>query len=250
MAHPPTSFDYLKLFVENVSLWEIAALLIVLSVLFRPDLLKRVNRLKFGDFEVELEQLRQEVSEQKQEIRGLETALEQERQVFAEILQGFDPNAPVSALAETRERLKAYAKGLENLEQITDGLLLSSGPEQLYAAAVMFKERRPTQFVPQLLDCLASLAADKNLCGVRLNTVWTLTSALHFTLIASVRDGIRPAVNTADLKRVLLVLEQLEQHPRIQDDRPDNPDRGIRGPIKHARNWAQKGLEGQNSPDK
>ena len=238
----PSYFDYIKLFVENVKLWELIVLAVMIWLSTKPKILERITRVKIGDLELELEQLKKDVTDQKNEIRTLEKELENEREIFKEILEGFDPHVPVNELTRTRERLRAYAKTLTDLDEITEHLDPSKGPEELYAAAVMFRERRPTKFVPQLLDCLDSLANSENLLGIRLHTVWTLASALHFTVIASVRDGVEPKIPKKELERAQQVLGRLERNPRVQKDRPDDPKRGVRGPIRYTLDWIKRGL--------
>ena len=234
--------EVLKLVLENVHLWELTLLLVVIWMGRHPEYLKMIQSIKVGDLEIKIKQLEQEVSSRKEEIRELEEELESDRRLFGDLLEGFDANLPPSQLAKTRELLKANARTLTDLGELAEFLDPGASPEQLYAAAVTIRERRPTELFDKVIACLDRLAGDKNLGGIRLNTVWTLTSAVHLMLVASIRDGATPSVPTSSLRVAKSTLAKLEQNPRIQGDRPDKPERGVRGPIKHACTWIEKAL--------
>lgn len=223
----------IKILVENI--WQFAGLIIIIWIIFNPEILNKISKIKFGDLELELRELKNDVA-------SLENELERERSVFMDLLEGFDPKAPVKDLAKTREVLKAHARTMDNPEELKGFLTKDASAEQLFAAAVAMRERRPVGLFSELLDCLDRLAESKNLDGIRLNTVWTLTSALHRMLISSVRDGVKPTVPEAELKRAQEVLDKLYINPRVQHDRSDNPDKGVRGPIRFAKAWIDKGL--------
>lgn len=226
-------YQYVELIVQN--LWQLIAVGIVAWVWRHPEILQRVESLKVGEIEVKLQEL-------ESEIETLESEIEQERQVFRDIIQGFDPSAPSEELDRTRELLKAHARTLSDIDTIAPYLREDASPEELYAAAVAFRERRPTQLVGTLLDCMERLSNRSDLGDVRLQTVWTLVSALHRTLISAIRDRAEPIIPKDELMRADEILQRLETNPRIQADRPDNPQKGVRGPIKHARSWIKKGL--------
>jgi hypothetical protein len=116
--------------------------------------------------------------------------------------------------------------------------------DELYGATVLVGERLPLELFPALLDCLCRLAKDPQLGGARLNTVWMLTSAVHKMLIASVRYGAIPSVSREDLTRAASVRDGLGRNKSVLNDRPDKPEEGIRGPLKHARTWVAKGVLG------
>ena len=78
--------------------------------------------------------------------------------------------------------------------------------------------------------------------SVALNTIWTLTSALHLSLLSAIRDGVPPMPESETLLRADNMLGILEKNHRVQGDRTDNPMKGIRGPIKHCRAWIKKGF--------
>jgi len=234
--------EYLELILKNTSLWEVMALIIVLYFLFNPALLKTITKLKVGDLEIELNALKKQVAKGEENISELEAELEGERRLFEERLQNFDPNAPLKSLAGARQSIKANAKNLEEVDSLKSYLSLNTTPENLFAASVTIRERRPTALIPNIVTFLGELAADKKLGGFRLNTIWTLTSALHLTLLSAIRDEVEPRPTSALLLRAEKVLEELESHNRVQSDCPDKPMKGIRGPIKHCRTWIEKGL--------
>ena len=234
--------EYLLPILKNSSLLDVAAFIVVLYFLFNPSLLKKITRLKVGDLEIELNALKEQVEKGEDHINELVSDLESERRVFEDLLDNFDPNAPLKDLAETRRAIKANAKNLEEINSLKSYLSLDSKPEDLYAAAVTIRERRPTSLAPDIIAFLGELASDKNLGGFRLNTIWTLTSALHLILLSAIRDNVSPRPDLGMLLRAERILDALESNPRVQADRPDNPMKGIRGPIKHCRTWIKKGF--------
>lgn len=77
---------------------------------------------------------------------------------------------------------------------------------------------------------------------MRLHTVWTLTSALHRTLIADHKHGAQ-RLTSEQLERARAVLAQLAANPRVLSDRVDAPMQGVRGPAKWANDWIEKALK-------
>lgn len=244
-------FDWVELFLKNLSIWPLLAVIAAIWLSRQKDLVSRITKLKFFDVELEikLKELTQAVAENKLEIKSLENDIEMERKAFEEIIDNFSQHSPKQILSETRDIIAARARSLENISIVREMIAPTAAPEQLFAAATILRERRPTKFFPDLVDCLERLAADRNLKGVRLNTVWALTSALHRMLIAALRDHALPEISANEMKRAKEMLEKLEKNPRVQADRPDDPDRGIRGPIRLALNWIERGLSTNSSVD-
>ena len=236
-------YAYIALLVENIALWEIMLFVVLIWLARQPDLLKRISHFKFGGLEIEMQALKNEVESSQSQLEELETELQHERRLFGELLDGFDANAPLAELDETRSMLRAHARASGNIDELRDSLNKTCSAEEMYATAVIFRELRPVILIPELSDCLDRLAGQDDLGGIRLNTVWTLTSALHRTLIAAIRDNVAPGVSVAILKRTEQMLTRLELNPRVQADSPERPERGIRGPIKHAREWIKRGLK-------
>lgn len=232
--------------LENTSLWEITALIIIIYFLFQPELLKNITRLKIGDFEVELNTLKEEVKKGSDKIIELESELKNDRKLLEKLCDSFDPDAPVADLVEASKSIKAQARNLSEIDSLKEDLSLDSSSEQLYVAAVSIRETRPVRLLPDLISLLGEIADSQNLGGYRFNTIWTLTSALHRILISSVRDGVEPVPTKELLLQAKKVLIQLEMNPKVQEDRPDEPKKGIRGPIKDSLNWVEKGLKKLN----
>jgi hypothetical protein len=207
----------------------------------KPEFLNRLTKFSFGGLAIELEQLKSEIKENKQQIASLESDLELSQRTFNEVLQGFDPDAPLDIVGKTRRLLKVNAGSIEDLDAIK-GMLSSLIPEQIYAAAVTLRERRPPAYFSDLVNVLDVIGQDDKLKGIRLNTVWTLVSALHRMLIAVIRDNVKPSIPPSELERAKNVLEVLEANPSIQLDRPDAPDKGVRGPIRLSQKWIDDGL--------
>jgi hypothetical protein len=231
--------------LEPISLWEIIACIIVLYLLFNPSLLNSITKLKIGDLEIELKSLKEQVAQKEEQINELEDGLENERRLFEDFIDNFDPNAPLKDLVETRKAIRANARNLKEIESLRSFLTLDVSHEDLYITAVSIRERRPVILIPDIVSFLSKLALDENLNGYRLNTIWTLTSALHLSLLSAIRDGIAIVPNKT-LSEAEHMLNILENNKRVQADRPDNPMKGIRGPIKHCRTWIKKGFELNN----
>lgn len=234
---PDIAFRYIELFLNNFSLWPLIAAAALIWLLRQPNLLGRITKFSFGGFAIELEKLREELEENREQIISLESEIERNRRAFSDILEGFDPNAPLEKVVHTRNLLTANARALKDLSAVREMLSASASAEQIYAAAVTLRERRATEFYPDVVLCLDRLADQPNLGGIRLNTIWTLVSALHRMLIASIRDGIKPSLSNEQLKRSKAVLKKLAVNPRVLLDRPDAPEKGVLGPLKLALRW-------------
>ena len=219
------------------------ALLIVIYLIFRPDLINRISRFKVGDFEVELRELKREIEEGNEKIIELQDDIENEKRQFNELLNKIDANVPLNELAVVRQSIKSQSRNISDIDIFRQYLKPSSKQEELYATAVSIREKRPVQLLPDIISLLDNLADDKKLRGFRLNTIWTLTSSIHRILISCIRDGVKPFPNIDILNNAELSLKKLEEHPKVIADRPDDPMRGIRGPIKHSLGWIQKGKE-------
>ncbi len=233
--------EILEEILMNTSLWEVMAFIFVIYLLFNPKLLRRITRLKIGELEVELKSLREEVIKDKAKIDELESDIEHDKRLFDDIMESFDPKAPISDLALVRQRIKSQANNLNEIESIRHFLKINSSPEEMFIAAVSMREKRPVVLLPDLISLLAEIAKDKKLGGFRLNTVWTLVSAVHLILIASIRDEVAPYPSKELLDFAQEVLNKLQQHNKVQKDRTDNPMKGIQGPIKYSLDWINKG---------
>lgn len=229
--------------LKNTSPWEILLFVMVIYFFSIPEFRKRITKIKFGEFELELEALKTEIRKGKEKIAELEDEVENDRRLFEDILDSFDPDAPVRDLAAARQAIKAEARNLSELESLRKFLTLDSSAEELFVAAVTIREKRPVSLLPDLIAFLEQVANADDLGGYRLNTIWTLTSALHLTLIACIRDGVEPKPSNEILEKARVMLTKLEANKKVQKDRPDNPMKGIRGPAKHASNWVNQGLK-------
>ncbi|MDO6765234.1 hypothetical protein [Agarivorans sp. 1_MG-2023] len=241
--------DIISRFLGNISLWELMVLAAIIYVVTQPELRKRITKLKFGQFELELQALKEDLEKGKERIVELESEMENDRRQFDDILQRFDPNAPVGQLAHARQVIKAEARNLSETDTLADYLSLKSSAEELYVAAVSIREKRPVALLPELIRFLDELASNKELGGFRLNTIWTLTSGLHRTLIACIRDGVTPMPDQQTLAYAQQVLLKLNNHSKVQSDRPDAPLKGIQGPIKHAQTWLDKAITADDNSD-
>ena len=239
-------YQYSKLFLENLSLWPVLILGAVWWLVKHPAVFEKlpdyISRLKIGSVEVELREVKEKLAETQQQVSELENEIELEKSRYDELLGSFDPNAPLGDLAKAREALKAMAPSMDDLSPVRQGLSPEASPEQVYAAAEILRTRRDSSLFDDLVSCLDRLADNPDLHGIRLYTVWTLTSALHRTLIADIKHST-PRLTAGQLKRAQAMLEGLTRNPRVLADRPDEPLKGVRGPAKWANDWIKKGLQ-------
>lgn len=231
-------FNYIKLIVDNG--WIILLLLGVLWAWTHPAFLSRLSSVQFGDIKLELRELQQRVE-----------FLQERNAQLGDVISSFDANAPLRELERPKGQLKSIATRLKDndLAQVRAGLQPGASAEQVYAAAEIARARRDPVMFDDLIGCLARLADDKNLHGIRLHTVWTLTSAVHRTLIADMQHTARPSLTQKQLKAAAAVLERLVQNPRVLADRPDVPSKGVRGPARNAMAWIEKGLKQPDGAD-
>lgn len=232
--------DIVSEILKNTSLWEVVMLLIVIYLLFRPDLINRITKLEVGKFKVELSELKKEVVKGNEKISELEFELEHERRQFEELLDSFNPNTSLNKLKEIRQSIKSQARNLSEEDSLRKYLKKTAKPEELYAAAVGVRETRSVRLFPDLVALIDDLSLLKDLGGYRLNTIWTLTSAVHKILISIVRDGVRPIPSKDLLNKCESALRRLDNNPRVIGDRPDKPMKGIKGPIKYSLDWLEK----------
>ena len=241
-----TTFDYIKLIVENVSLWPILGVAVVWWAMRHPDILQRVHEIVLpGGTRIVLKRLEEKVERQAEDIKILETELALERDNLQKLSESFEAGAPLLDLGSVREKIKSISGQIKNKSELKRYLTKDASPEEIYIAAVILRESRPIELLEPLLDCLDRLAGSETLAGIRLNTVWTLTSALHRILIASIRDKVGLPLTEAQLRRTQEVLNKLERNSRVQLDSPLNPEHGVRGPINNALKWVEKGLAGR-----
>ena len=239
-------FAYVQLLAENVSLWQLLAVAVFIWLVMNRavvrDLPRYVSRFKIGDVEIELRELKEKVQIAQDNVEALENEILLERQRYDEILASFDPHAPVSDLSQVRQSLKAMSGSLEDMAPVLQGLAPGAEPEQVYAAAEILRTRRDPTYFSKLVDTLDRLARDPDLSGIRLHTVWTLTSALHKTLIADIKHSGAPQLNAEQLNAAKSMLQRLVKNPRVLMDRPDAPLEGVRGPAKWANDWIDRRL--------
>ncbi|MFY0309662.1 hypothetical protein ACFMBG_07165 [Leisingera sp. D0M16] len=241
------TFQYLKLILENISLWQLLAIAIAIWLMSNRSMVaeipRHVSRFKIGDIEIELKELKDKLRDTEVEVEALESELERERLRFEEILSSFNAHAPVPELSAVRQSLKAVAGTLEDLAPVMKGMEPGASPENLYAAAEVLRTRRDPAHFDKLVGTLDRLAKDPRLEGIRLHTVWTLTSALHKTLIADIKNNKNPSLSSAQLQRAQDALRRLNNNPRVLADRPEDPMKGVRGPAKWANEWIERRLK-------
>jgi hypothetical protein len=231
-------FQWTKLILDH--LWLVIPLGATAYVLWRPEILRHISRVKFGDFEVELAALKEELNETRQQLA------ESHSEVRA-LIDKLDAGGSVEQLRADTQGLKARAAHLsgDDLVEGLAGLQPGATPAQLHAAAVIARKRADPVALPALIACIDRLSARPDLDDIRLNTVWHLTSAVHLTLVATYKNGAVPVPDNALLTQGKAAIERLMASPRVAQDRPDDPKKGVRGPAAHALRWIAVGLQGE-----
>lgn len=236
-------FQYTKLVLENVSLWALIALGLIIWIMRNPDRLaaipKYISSAKFGEFEVQLREIQQKLDETEAHV----AELEEENTRLSALYSAFDVHAPVSELERTRQELKALAGNLPDPALILDGLRAGASPADVYAAAEMLRTNRDLALFDPLVDCIDRIAADPKLENLRYHTVWTLASAAHRMVLAAVKHSAAPKLSARQLQDARQAMQKLHDNPHVQLDKPGNPKGGIRGPASFALDWIDKGLE-------
>lgn len=237
-----TVYDYVKLAADNL-IWPSFALGACIWLARHPEVIARITTLDVFGVKLTLSELKKTVDANAQRIAELEDDVESGKRIYNDLLAKVQVNTAGSeALSDVRRMIRTEARAVSDFDQTARILKGEGSLDELYGAAMIVRERVPLALFPALLDCLERLGRDPKLGGVRLNTIWMLTSAAHKMLIASVRDGAIPPISREDLARASVVLDALGRNKLVLDDRPDKPEKGIRGPLKHARAWVVKGL--------
>ncbi|RYD58519.1 MAG: hypothetical protein EOP60_03035 [Sphingomonadales bacterium] len=223
-------FQWTKMILDH--LWLLVPLILLVYIICRPSVLRYISRVKFGDFELELASLKEELKETKQQL------VESHSQV-RDLIAKLDTNAPWKELRRAARPLKAQAGYLagDSLTEALSGLEPGATPAALHAAAVIARKRSDPAVLGQLVACLDRLSAADDLQGVRLNTVWQLASAVHLTLVGIYKNGTTPIPDLSLLERARSVIERLIGHPRVIEDQPNDSKKGIQGPAAKALRW-------------
>lgn len=229
-------FQYTKLFVENFWIFALVAAMVVVAI--KPAILDRVGSVKFANIEVVLRELKQEINETKETIIELKAVNEE----YQSELDSLDING---RLGEARRAIKSIVASAtdRDVASIKRGFLETAKPEEVFGAAVMARTRKDPALFDDLIACLSRIASDPDLCGLRLNIVWNLTSAVHLTLVAALKHRKAGLLSRLQLERAKKVLEQLVIHPKVEADRPEAPSKGITGPAVLALKWIDTGLK-------
>lgn len=229
-------YRYLKLFLDNG--WILALAALASWLIINPKILENFSSIKIGSVvDLQLRDLREKLADTEQKVDQLQSRNDQ----LTQVIDSFDADGDLTG---PRVKLKNLARHLkdEDLASVRKGLGASATHEELYAAAEIARSRRDPAFLDDLVDCLSRLASAPDLNGVRLKTVWTLTSALHLTLVSDLQHAEIPQVTKQQLLAARRALELLVQNPRVLGDSPDAPEKGVRGPAKNAQQWIERGL--------
>ncbi|MEP3512451.1 MAG: hypothetical protein ABJN38_11890 [Lentilitoribacter sp.] len=242
MNKDPT-FQYLKLFMEYVPLWLVAVFFLIFVLWRNPGWLEKfpkyIASIRFGDFEMQLREVNAKLRETEQHV----AELEEESIRLNQLYEGFDVDGPAEALDGPRQALKALSGNLDNMAPVIVALQPGSSSDDVYAAAEILRSRRDFSTFDALITTVDRIASDQRLEGLRYRTVWTLASAVHRTVLAAVKHSSKPALRQDQLQRAKTAMQKLHDNGHVQDDRPDDPKKGIRGPSGYALNWIDKGLE-------
>ncbi|MEY8840715.1 hypothetical protein AB9K41_16965, partial [Cribrihabitans sp. XS_ASV171] len=111
-------YQYLKLFMDYVSIWAVLVIAALIWLMRNPDRLKAlpdfVSSAKIGDFEIQLRKIEQKLEETESHVQELET----ENARLSALYGAFDVHAPVHELEPVRQQLKALAGNLDDLTPV------------------------------------------------------------------------------------------------------------------------------------
>lgn len=236
-------FQYIKLMLDYIPSWLLLLIGLLIYVRRNPNSLdiipKYISVAKFGEIELQLREVEQKLAETELHVEDLEVENLRLNQLYA----NFDVHAPLEELKETRQEMKTLAESLQDIKPALEALKATSDPAEIYAAAEILRAKKDITAFDTIIDALDRIASHSKLQNLRYHTVWTLASAAHRTIIASIKHSNTPKLSYEQLKRAEIVLNKLIENPHVQLDRPDSPDQGIRGPARHALNWIEKGLK-------
>jgi hypothetical protein len=249
MANDPT-FNYLKLLADWFPSWLLLAIGLVLWIALNPAVLRKIREnvsgAKFGSFEIQLRELKEQVVQAQAQVQDLTEANRQ----LSEIVAGIDPDAPAEQIAGARQALKAIAGDIDNLDEIYADLDEGTPPERFYAATEILRKRRAVEGFDRLIAAVDRIAANPDLEGLRLKFIWTLADAVRVTVLSAVKYSPMPRLTREQLLGAQTALEKLNDHPKVAADRPDDPKKGVRGPTRYALVWIGKGLENYESAER
>lgn len=237
------TYQYLKLLLDYVPVWSIILVSAIVWAAKNPGWLQAiptyVSSARIGEFEIQLRQLNEQLSETENHVAELEEENLRLNQLYAK----FDAHAPLSELEKTRQEIKVVATNLDDISPALEGLAPGAEHEDVYAAAEILRTKRDFSSFDALIDAIDRIASDDELEELRFHTVWTLASAVHKTVLAAVKHSEMPRLSKVQLSRAKDAMQKLYNNPHVQLDRPDAPKQGIRGPSGHALNWIEKGLD-------
>jgi hypothetical protein len=236
-------YKYIKLFMDYFSLWSVMSIGLIIWFVRNPEKLKNIikyiSRAKFGDFEIQLRDVEKKLEETELHVSEIEEENSRLNMLYGE----FDIHSPVKDLEKTRQSLKALAGNLGDLSPVINALKPKADHGELYAAAEILRTKRDIGAFDSLINCIDRIASDNKLEQIRFHTVWTLASAVHRTVLSAVKHTDHPKLTVDQLKHAATVMKKLCNNPHVQQDRPDQPEKGIRGPANYSLNWINKGLK-------
>lgn len=236
------TYQYIKLFLDYIPIWAVLAAGILIYLYRNPQIWsqipKYVANAKFGDFQIELREVKEKLAETEAQVAELEAENAELRGLY----NTFDPHAPVSELQAVRQNLKDVAGTIGDLSVVYPGLAEGAEADEVYAAAEILRERRDPAAFDALVEAVDRIASHEHLEGLRYHTVWTLASAVHKTVLSAVRNKQSPSLTVDQLHRARAAIVKLRDNPHVQDDMPNAPEAGIRGPCGYAITWIDRGL--------
>lgn len=236
------TYQYIKLFLEYIPIWAILLIIFVIILRRNPNILtsipKYISNAKIGEFEIELREVKQTLAETQAQVIEMEA----ENTRLRDLYKAFDPHLPVHELEPVRQNLKDVAKSIDDLSIVFSGLAFGAEPGEVYASAEILRERRDVAAFGKLVEAVDRIGSHEKLEGLRYHTVWTLASAIHKTVLSAVRNHHIPKLTHEQLSHAKAAIEKLRDNPHVQNDSPESPDSGIRGPCRYALDWIDRGL--------
>jgi hypothetical protein len=187
------------------------------------------SEVKVGDISLKFQQLEERVAVAEGKAESAQEQLDDltvDRKELDAPLEAFDSDASSKDLDALASALRPIASAIENPADYEQDLLPGATEEKVFGAAIVARSQPKARFAEPLAAQIDHLAADKDLRGFRLKTVYRLVMALETVLRTDNRLS-RRKLNAELRRRISDALESLAASRRCREDDQANGTRGI-----------------------
>ncbi|MFA5327625.1 MAG: hypothetical protein WC384_07530 [Prolixibacteraceae bacterium] len=221
-----TSYDYLKLFLENgINIMLFIGVIII--IITKPKFLQRITSFDAFGVKLQLKDIRESIESTQQNVMSIKKQLDAFQEEFIEQSQEFDPEAPPEDLDDLATDLKRYAAALDNIDFVLNDLKKGSVENKIFAAACAIQVRPQPKFFSPIITLISEINDSINLNGLRLKTLYRLVICVENIARA---DNSRPRnriINDETRKQAVEVLSTLKKSTRAKLDSLQNGKKSI-----------------------